>query len=165
VTDRPALPATADGLRRLNDDLDQQLLAYLDQVEADPTPHTDDAWSTAQILAHVAEFSPFFTGQLAGWLSDRDQVVGRTTSHTGRLAAVEPSRVATLTRAGLEADLRAALAETRDVLAGLADADLTAPTQNVKYGTEPLTAFLSRYLVGHKQEHVDQLRDLAGSER
>jgi hypothetical protein len=30
----------------------------------------------------------------------------------------------------------------------------------VKYGAEPLTAFLERYIVGHKSGHLEQIRAL-----
>ncbi len=54
--------------------------------------------------------------------------------------------------------MREALADLAGALRPLVDADLTAGTVNVKYGDEPLTAFLDRYVLGHKAGHVEQLR-------
>jgi hypothetical protein len=43
----------------------------------------------------------------------------------------------------------------------LSDNDVDAKTENVKYGPEPLSAFLDRYVISHKSGHLDQLRSLA----
>jgi hypothetical protein len=33
-------------------------------------------------------------------------------------------------------------------------------TNNRRYGVEPLTSFLDRYVIGHKQSHAEQLASL-----
>lgn len=42
-------------------------------------------------------------------------------------------------------------------LGRLGDEHLHAVTQNVKYGEQPLTAYLDRYVIGHKSAHRAQL--------
>lgn len=44
------------------------------------------------------------------------------------------------------------------VLGRLNDDDLDRPVRNVKYGEEPLACYLRRYVVGHKEAHLAQLR-------
>ena len=59
--------------------------------------------------------------------------------------------------------MRSAFTELAAALELLVDDDVEAKTENVKYGPEPLTAFLDRYVIGHKAGHLDQLRALAAS--
>jgi len=149
---------TADEVRELNARLDEELLA--EASAADPaalhfTPEGE--WSLAQVLAHLGEFPRFFATELARWREDPDTVIGRTHEHPARLAAVEdPS--------GQRDELVAAARDSLAILAGaldrVTDADIGAPTQNVKYGPEPLSAFLDRYVIAHKAGHLDQIRAL-----
>jgi len=149
---------TADELRGENRRLDQELLeaaASVDPAHLHFAP--DGEWSLAQVLAHLGEFPRFFAGELDRWRKDPGAVVGRTHEHPARLAAVaDPSGQ----RDELVAAAREAMAVLAEALETLTDADIDAPTQNVKYGPEPLSAFLDRYVVGHKAGHLDQIRAL-----
>ena len=149
---------TADELRSENSRLDGELLeaaASVDPAHLHFAP--DGEWSPAQVLAHLGEFPRFFAGELARWRNDAGAVIGRTHEHPARLAAVaDPSGQ----RDELVAAARQSLAVLAEALASLADADIDAPTRNVKYGAEPLSAFLDRYVVGHKAGHLDQIRAL-----
>lgn len=149
---------TADELRRQNGRLDEELLeaaASVDPAQLHFAPEGE--WSLAQVLAHLAEFPRFFAGELARWRDDPGAVIGRTHEHPARLAAVaEPQGQ----RDELVAAARQSLAVLAEALETLTDADIDAPTQNVKYGAEPLAAFLDRYVVGHKAGHLDQIRAL-----
>ncbi len=121
-----------------------------------------DEWSAAHVLAHVGEFPRFFAADLRRWVTDRRAVLGRTLAHEVRLAAVSDAKVGARDRAELIAGARDALATLAGALDLLTDADLEAPTQNVRYGEEPLRAFLDRYVVGHLAGHVDQLKRCLG---
>ncbi len=150
-------PATADEARQLNASLDRELLAATAAVTPDilhrcPEP---GEWSPAELLAHLGEFPRFFAAELRRWRADPDAVIGRTHDHPARLAAV--ANPAEQLQGALTA-IGDAFADLDDALAALADTDLTAATSNVKYGAEPLTAFLDRYVLGHKTSHLDQLR-------
>ncbi|MGH8997999.1 MAG: DinB family protein [Acidimicrobiia bacterium] len=155
-----AVPETADGVRALNDRLDGELLAEAEAVEPGRLGWAPDGeWSAAQVLAHLGEWPHFFAGDLRRWQADPTAVVGRTHEHPVRLAAVaEPAGALS----ELIAAVRSAFTELAGALEALSDADLTASMDNVKYGSEPLTAFLDRYVLGHKAGHLDQLRDLRG---
>ncbi|HZQ79301.1 MAG TPA: DinB family protein [Acidimicrobiia bacterium] len=148
-------------VRAENRRLDEALLA---EAEAFDPARLRDApggeWSAAQVLAHLGEFPRFFAGELRRWKDDPSAVIGRTVEHPVRLAAVASPGEAL---AELVAGVRSAFAELAEALELLADEDVEAKTENVKYGPEPLSAFLDRYVTGHKAGHLDQLRTLAAS--
>jgi hypothetical protein len=151
---------TADDVRAENARLDEALLAAAQGFDpARLTDAPDGEWSAAQVLAHLGEFPRFFAGELRRWYDDPSAVIGRTTEHPVRLAAVESPADAL---GELVAGMRAAFAELAAALETLSDDHVEAKTENVKYGPEPLTAFFDRYVTGHKAGHLDQLRALAG---
>ena len=149
----------ADEIRAENARLDE---ALLDAAQGfDPTRITvapEGEWSAAQVMAHLGEFPRFFAGELRRWRDDPSAVIGRTVEHPVRLAAVEsPAKVL----GALVAGMHSAFTELSEELEKLRDDDIEAKTENVKYGTEPLSAFFDRYVIGHKAGHLDQLRALA----
>lgn len=149
---------TADEVRARNASLDADLRALTSQVPADVLGRDPGGgeWTLAQLLAHLAEFPTFFAADLTRWLDDPSQPVGRTHDHPTRLAAVEEAGDEELD--GLRAEMDEAFTMLADVLEGLEDRHLQAETQNRKYGPEPLTTYLDRYVLRHKAEHVEQLR-------
>ena len=149
----------AEEIRAENARLDE---ALLDAAHGfDPTRLTlapEGEWSAAQVMAHLGEFPRFFAGELRRWRDDPSAVIGRTIEHPVRLAAVAtPAKVL----GALVAGMHSAFSELTTELEKLRDDDIEAKTENVKYGTEPLSAFFDRYVVGHKAGHLDQLRALA----
>lgn len=164
MTASPAgVPATADAVRRSNAVLDSALLAAaealpVDRLHAIPQ---GDHWSAAHVLAHLGEFPHFFAGELRRWHGDRGVGVGRTHEHPDRLAAVSDQAVGRVTQPELVERARRAFAALAEALALLADSDLRATTHNVKYGEEPLSSFLDRYVLGHKAGHLEQLGTLS----
>ena len=161
MTDSSTGLRTAAEVRAENARLDADLLAeaaLIDPARIGWAPEGE--WSAAQVLAHLGEFPHFFAAELGRWREDPDATIGRTHEHPVRMAAVEaPAQVLSeLTTAA-----QAALAALAAALNGLEDGDIAAPTQNVKYGEEPLSAFLDRYVLGHKAGHLEQLRSLRRS--
>jgi hypothetical protein len=151
-------PQTAEAVRAHNAALDAELRALAADVPAEALGRDPggDEWTVAQVLAHLGEFPRFFADDLGRWLDDPATPVGRTVEHPARLAAVSEAQRADL--ATLRADMNAAFDALEAVLDRLDDDHLRAQTQNVKYGPEPLTTYLDRYVLGHKAGHVDQLR-------
>lgn len=152
-------PTTADAVRAENAELDQRLLALARAADVEVLTERDDAesWSAAQVLAHLGEFPRFFSAELRRFVADPQAPVGRTVEDEDRLAAV-----AGATTKGVQeliTGMETAFADMAEALRGLDDAHLQANTQNRKYGAEPLTAFLDRYVLGHKRGHLDQLAD------
>lgn len=149
---------TADEVRAENARLDAALLEEAQRFDPQRlTAAPEGEWSAAQVMAHLGEFPRFFAGELRRWHDDPSAVIGRTMEHPVRLAAIgSPADALDELLAGM----RAAFAEMAAALELLSDDDVEAKTENVKYGTEPLTAFFDRYVIGHKAGHLDQLRSL-----
>lgn len=151
--------ASAGEVRGRNARLDAEIRELAQQV---PDQHlhdefSDDDRTLAEKLGHLAELSTFFARQLDEWIDGRRMVVGRVAEH-------DPDHNDALARATLQqlpqllASLDAALATMERTLARLCDDHLTATIQNVRYGREPLTSFLQRYVIGHKAAHAHELR-------
>ena len=149
--------ARADALRTANDQLDVQLRSLATAIPAEylHTDPGDGQWTLAENLAHIAEFSRFFTQDLASHLGNEGAAVGRTHEHPGRNAAIAAAAGQSLD------DLRTALDAALDVLAAqlgkLHSEDLDRLGNNRKYGPEPLQRFLDRYVLEHKAAHAQQL--------
>src|SRR5438094_2303613 len=90
----------------------------------------DDVWSVMEILAHSAEFVPFWTGQTLQIIRQPEQEWGRTHTDTARLEAVKrgPSR----TLADVTDEIRAGVAAAAATLRGISDAefDVEAASSN-----------------------------------
>lgn len=159
----------ADEVRRRNGELDDHLLSIVDLIDPrrlhvpEQKPEGVEAWSAATVLAHVAEFSRFFATELRRFLADPAVAVGRTHEHPERLAAVAAAGNRSLDE--LRAEVTAAFANLAAALDALEDDHLATPTNNRRYGPEPLTAFLDRYVLGHKRGHAQQLADLVKEAR
>jgi hypothetical protein len=159
----------ADEVRRRNAELDDRILSIVDLVDParlhllEDKPAGEEAWSAAMVLAHLAEFPRFFAADLRRFLADPAAPVGRTHEHPERLAAVAAARDRSLDE--LRAAVAAAVADLAAALDGLRDHHLATLSQNRRYGPEPLTAFLDRYVLGHKQSHERQLADLVKEAR
>jgi uncharacterized damage-inducible protein DinB len=152
------LPETADGVRRANAELDERLRALLSRITADQLGEgPDDGWTVAEQLGHIAEFPGYFARQLREWIAGERTVIGRVAEHD----ADRNDAVVRAPQRSLE-ELREQAERSFDAFAEaleeLEDEHLTQDTHNVKYGTEPLSAFLTRYAVGHKAAHVEQLQ-------
>lgn len=159
----------ADEVRRRNAELDDRILSIVDLVDPallhvlEHKPEGEEAWSAAMVLAHLAEFPHFFATDLRRFLADPATPVGRTHEHPERLAAVAAAGERSLDE--LRSAVTAAFADLAAALDGLRDHHLAAPTNNRRYGAEPLTAFLDRYVLGHKQGHERQLAALVKEAR
>jgi hypothetical protein len=154
-----ATPTTADEVRAENAVLDGRLLALATAVDDGDLPASPggEEWSVVQNIAHIAEFPAFFAAELQRFLQDHHSPVGRTHEHDLRLAAVEGA--GDRSRHELMASMRASFATLAAVLERLDDDHLGLTTQNRKYGPEPLSAFLARYVLDHKRAHVEQLKE------
>ncbi|HET9092482.1 MAG TPA: DinB family protein [Acidimicrobiales bacterium] len=150
---------TAAEVVATNAALDAKLLAELEAADLGVPAPGEAEWSPIEVAAHLAEFPRFFAAELERWMSDRETTVGRTHDDAGRLAAVGAAPGTDPEEA--RAAVAPAFALLARVLERLEDADVAAETNNVKYGREPLSAFLDRYVVGHKAGHLEQLRALA----
>lgn len=167
------------------------LLARLDAVEqrlnrlvATPTPGltepdeaTGERWEAGQVWAHIAEFVPYWMRQLdivvtrsQGSAPDEGSRTapsrpsvsfGRTRADPTRIAAIERDRRqdprALLRRAG------EAIARARSFMHQLPPSDWAALGRHPTRGDMDVAAILDDFVVGHLEEHADQLDGLAGA--
>lgn len=150
---------SAAGLRERNQDLDRHLRELVvevsaERLRADPG---DGEWTLAENLAHIGEFPRYFAREIARMVTaDIDVEVGRTHEHPERNEAVAAAIGKDLDQ--LVEAVDTALDELATALRQVSDEDLQRVFTNRKYGEERLTAYLHRYVLGHKAAHVDQLQ-------
>lgn len=158
MTTDAQVPTTAEGVRQRNRELDERLR---EEIAAVPGEHLrddpgDGEWSLAENLAHIGEFPRYFARELIQMIrSDVDVEVGRTHEHPERNEAIADAEGKD--RDQLAAAVDTALDELVNALRHVSDDDLQRVFTNRKYGQEPLTAYLQRYVLGHKAAHVAQL--------
>lgn len=119
------------------------------------------AWGPPEVLAHVDEMLPYWLGELARVLEappDEPASFGRVATDDVRIALIGRDRTVPLSelfdRAASEAERAARRIDALDATAF--DRIGRHPTR----GDLDVNAFLERFLVGHLEEHVRQLRDL-----
>ncbi len=146
-------------LVRRNEELDRALRELVAQISdetlrADPG---DGEWTLAENLGHLSEFPRYFAREIVQTvLTGADASVGRTHEHPERNEAIAAAAGKSCDQ--LSGAVHAALAEMSAAIRLLSDDDLRRVVANRKYGNEPMTAYLQRYVLGHKAAHVEQLR-------
>jgi histidinol-phosphate aminotransferase len=140
------------------DAVDERLVALLASGSrnglTDPDPGGEERWEWGQAWAHTAEFGAYWLVEL-DLILDGAESFGRTKKDPHRIAMIEAGR---RTDAGAHlATARLAMAQLRRVLAGLGDDDWALRTTHPTLGSMDLDAFLGHFLVGHYEEHADQL--------
>lgn len=129
-------------------------------TEADPG--SGERWETGQVWAHLAEFIPY-------WIEQAQRVVdtfvehpvpfGRTKTDQGRLSAIERDRALPL--AVLWSDTHSDLEALRRFLQNLDERAWSARGMHPMRGVMGVDRILDEFLVGHLEEHADQLDELA----
>jgi DinB family protein len=129
----------------------------------DPDPATGEQWDAGQAWAHVAEFVPYWQGEMedvvAGSARGEEPVpFGRTSADPGRVGAIEKGRneppSAQMTR------LARALAHLRSYLVGLSETAWSARGLHARRGEMTVSQIVDRFVVAHLEEHADQLEKL-----
>lgn len=130
----------------------------------EPDQDTGERWEAAQAWAHMAEFVPYWIGQLQGVLdAERDEPVpfGRIKSNPGRIAAIETGRHEPIE--ALWERVSEGIDDLKVFLAGLSDDDWGRRGEHQTLGGMAMERMIDRFLVGHLEEHIDQLQGLAGA--
>ena len=127
-----------------------------------PDPPTGERWEAGQVWAHLAEFIPYWIDQ-AQLLLDQEQgrdpvPFGRTKSDPGRLAAIESDRHSSQRRLG--ESVLGDIGLLRAFLVGLDDNAWSACGTHPTLGVMDLKDFVEEFLVGHLEQHADQLDEL-----
>ena len=118
----------------------------------------DDVWSVMEILCHVAEFLPFWTGQTLQIIRQPDKEWGRNHTDTARLDAVQRAgsrslpEVTTAIRDGADASA-AEIRELRD-----ADLAVEAMSRNPRWARQPASFVIEHLLIEHVEKHLGQIQ-------
>lgn len=126
----------------------------------DPDPRTGERWEAGQVWAHLAEFIPY-------WMGEADRVMaegttkpfGRTSSDRGRLTAIERDRAAD--RRALWQRVKDDAASLRRWLQALDPAAWRRRGVHPTLGTMSMTEIVEEFLIGHLEQHAEQLERLA----
>jgi hypothetical protein len=132
----------------------------------EPDPRTGDRWDPGQVWAHVAEFIPYWIGEVrrvvaAAAAGSDPAAFGRTRSDPRRVGEIERRRDEG--PAALMATVRGEAARLREVLAGLDGPAWAARGLHPTLGVLPLAEIVEHFLVGHLEEHADQLDGLVAT--
>jgi hypothetical protein len=159
---------SADFLRRL-DAAEERLRAHAGRefpqdARTAPDPPTGERWEAGQVWAHLAEFIPYWLGEATMVIEkgvSEPVVFGRTKSDPGRIAAIERDR--RTDRAALWNRIAVDLVSLRAFLVGLDDRAWSARGLHPSRGEMDLARIVDEFLVGHLEQHAEQLDGLAAT--
>jgi len=130
----------------------------------DPDPGATERWEAGQVWAHLAEFPGYWLEQFRGVLqagaagAREAPPFGRVKTDAGRIAAIERER-----RTDPGELLRRVTAQMADVsatLTSLPAAAWEARGLHRSRGEMTLSEMVDRFILGHLEEHADQLDGL-----
>jgi hypothetical protein len=165
--DEPTEPALLDGsdVSGRLDTVEQRLrkLAGVDPHGhlTEPDPGGDERWEGAQVWAHIAEFVPYWHTQLETVIGEYDGTpvpFGRLRTDPGRLAAIEMGLHEDVD--GLRIRAHQSIEDVKRYLDGLTPAELSAVGVHPTLGEMGVEHIVERFVVGHLEEHADQLDKL-----
>jgi hypothetical protein len=126
-----------------------------------PDPPTGERWDAGQVFAHVGEIGGYWQRQWTTVIDTPGTVpvpFGRVKSDAERIAAIEAGRHVDAT---VHLDrAREAAAVLRNFVAGLTEADLSRMGVHSTLGDMDGWRILDEFLVGHYEQHADQLDGL-----
>src|SRR5439155_25801432 len=123
-------------------------------IGVEPEAH----WGPPEVLAHVAEMLPFWLGEIERVLAGSPEPVpfGRVASNEIRVAVIERDR--TVPARELLDRIAPDIARYRRRLTHLSEAELSRRGLHPTRGDLAIPAILERFVTGHLEDHVEQLR-------
>jgi hypothetical protein len=145
----------------------------LDRLAADRTPTSltepdpggTERWEAGQVWAHMAEFVPYWQREVESVVGsyDGDPVpFGRTKEDPGRIAGIEMGRHEAVKQ--MNARVHEAVEDLKAYLAARTTAEWSAVGVHAVRGEMDVERMVGRFVVGHLEEHADQLDSLAGGQ-
>jgi hypothetical protein len=130
-----------------------------------PDQPSGERWTWGQVWAHLAEFVPYWMGQVRMILTNEGSspmTFGRTKADTGRVAAIERDRHGDPRE--LMARVTGHLAELRQLTRAMGDDDWDIVARHPSLGEMTMTEVFEEFLIGHLEQHADQLDELIRGE-
>ena len=130
----------------------------------DPDPGASEQWEAGQVWAHLAEFPAFWHGQIQGIVAAQDGTAsgppafGRLKTDPGRTNPIERER--RTAPSDLLGRVTSQLADLSRTLNELPEDAWAASGMHPTLGEMSLPAILERFVLGHLEEHADQLDGL-----
>lgn len=132
------------------------------EARTSPDEDTAEQWDIGQVWAHLAEIVGFWVPQVRSILDARSSEgvpFGRTKADPGRVDSVERRRHED--PAFLHKELAEHVVDLKALLAGMDAEDWSRVGRHQKLGDMPMERIVDFFLVGHLEEHADQLDELA----
>jgi len=124
-------------------------------------PGSGERWDTGQVWAHLAEFVPYWIGQAQLVITaydDEPVPFGRTKTDSARVGAIARDR--TQPQAVLWADVHTDIEGLRQFLMGIDAEAWRVRGLHPAMGVMDLDRIIDEFLVGHLEQHADQLDEL-----
>jgi hypothetical protein len=125
-------------------------------------PDSGERWDRGQVWAHLSEFIPYWIAQagqvLRGRASGASVPFGRTKGDPERIGAIERDRHAPVSV--LWADTRADIAGLRAFLGGMQPDQWEIRGLHPTLGAITVDELVEKFLVGHFEQHADQLEGM-----
>jgi len=158
--------------------VDQRVIEYLERVDAVGTrllalayplpglstadPDSGERWEALQVWGHINEFVPYWIEQIGGVVDSyqgEPVLFGRTKADEGRLAGIESGRTMDLDvhRHWLEVHL----SDLRTFLSALGEGAFGSQGLHARLGPLTMEQMIEDYLVGHLEEHAEQLENIS----
>lgn len=128
----------------------------------EPDEGSDERWEAGQVWAHVAEVVPYWHEQIQSVIGEYDGTpvpFGRTKTDRGRIEGIEIGRRESI--AVLRDRVRDSVSAIRAYLGGLTPAQWSAVGVHPRRGEMDVEQIVEEFVVGHLEEHADQLDGLA----
>jgi hypothetical protein len=127
----------------------------------EPDPGSGERWDAGQVWAHMAEFVSYWLDQVRSIIAaDTEEPVpfGRTKEDAGRIAAIARDR--TVSVPVLWSATLTDIESFRSFLEKLDERAWHVRGLHPSRGVMPLDRILDEFLVGHLEQHADQLSTL-----
>lgn len=132
----------------------------------DAEPGSGERWDAGQVWAHLAEFVPYWIDQLSAVAAagTEDAIAfGRTRTDPGRIGAIARDRDQPLQV--LWSDTHSDIEHLRRFIETLDEGAWSARGLHPTLGVMSMDRMLEQFLVGHLEEHADQLDLIARQSR
>lgn len=117
-----------------------------------------EIWTVMDNLCHIAEFVPYWTGQVEQVIEYPDKSWGRTHHDSDRLAAVADTSSCDLDK--VKEQIRSSVTNSLSRLERFTSDQfgIQAPSRNPKWGIKPASFIVDTLLVAHLRSHLSQIR-------